>query len=162
VTLALLLVGASATLGGAVATSYVYPADDRNPLVQYAQPAGDMKPTLAEIERLSAENEGIDVVFYGEEFYSPNETDTDPRLDIEEGGYPGWFARLPLPWYFEPYDANVTSTKSPADVETYRPPVVITLEESASDIRGNLSDYREVTHQGYLHDRPIVFFIRDS
>lgn len=162
VTVVLLVLGATATLGGGVAVNVLYPTEKMNPVVQYAQPAGDMKPTLAEIEGIAAENEGVDVVFYGEEYYTPNETGADARLDIETGGYAGWFARLPLPWYLEIYDANVTSTKDPDYFEDHQPPVVITLREETPTIRPDLQDYRSVTHQGYLSDRPVVFYIKES
>ena len=161
ITVVLLVLGATATIGGGLAVNVVYPTEKKNPVVQYAQPAGDMKPTLAEVERLSAQNEGVDVVFYGDEYYTPNETG-GAQLDIETGGYAGWFARLPLPWYLEKYDANVTSTKDSAYFQRHQPPVVITLRSDASDIRYRLEGYREVEHQGYLSDRPVVFFVRDG
>lgn len=158
----ILLLGAGlVTVGGGVAVNAVYPADDRNPVVQYAQPAGDMKPTLAEIERASGEQEGIDVLFYGEEFYTEGELEEPATLDIDSGGYGGWFDRLPLPWYLEQYDARVGSTLDADDVEQMDAPVVITIQADASDIRHKLDNYREVTHQGYLHSRPVVFYIRE-
>ncbi|MFP4530271.1 MAG: flippase activity-associated protein Agl23 [Halodesulfurarchaeum sp.] len=158
----ILLLGAGlVTAGGGLAINVVYPADDRNPVVQYAQPAGDMKPTLAEIEAIAAETGGIDVMFYGEEYYTAGEFEAPATLDIE-GGPPGsWFDRLPLPWYLERYDARVASTEDPMVVLEHDPPVVIAVEEDASDVRDRLDGYREVTHQGYLHSRPVVFFIRE-
>lgn len=162
VAIILLVGGGMVTVGSGVAVNAVYPADDRNPVVQYAQPAGDMKPTLAEVETIAAEHEGIDVMFYGEEFYTEGELEAPSTLDIEQGGYGGWFDRLPLPWYLEQYDARVGSTEDSAEVSSVDPPVVITLEEEADDLRHRLDGYREVTHQGYLHSRPIVFFISDT
>jgi len=161
VTVVLLVLAATATLGGGLAVNVLYPTEKANPVVQYAQPAGDMKPQLARIEELSAANEGIDVVFYGEEYYTPNETRGDASLDIETGGYAGWFARLPLPWYLEQYDANVTSTTDPEYFEENQPPVVITLREESGDIEGRLEGYERTVRQGYLSDRPVVFFIRE-
>lgn len=161
VTMVLLLAAATATLGGGLAVNVLYPTEKKNPVVQYAQPAGDMKPTLARIEAVAAENDGIDVVFYGEEFYTPNETRGDASLDIESGGYAGWFARLPLPWYLEIYDANVTSTKDPGFVESTQPPVVITLRDEEDPIQNRLDGYDRVVHQGYLSDRPVVFYVRE-
>ncbi|MFB6086675.1 MAG: flippase activity-associated protein Agl23 [Halodesulfurarchaeum sp.] len=161
VALVLLLGAGLVTAGAGIGINVVYPADDRNPVVQYAQPAGDMKPTLEAIEEIAAEHEGIDVMFYGEEFYTADELGEPATLDIDDGGYAGWFDRLPLPWYLEQYDARVGSTKDPSVIERYDPPVVIVLEESASEVRSRLEGYREVTHQGYLHSRPIVFFIRE-
>ena len=157
-----LLLGAGlVTLGGGVAVNAVYPADDRNPAVQYAQPAGDMKPTLAEIEVVAVENEGIDVLFYGEEFYNSGDLEQQSSLDIETGGYDGWFDRLPLPWYLEQYDARVGSTQDTSVIADRDPPVVITLREDADELDGHLDGYREVEHQGYLHSRPIVFYLKE-
>ncbi|MDZ7849725.1 MAG: TIGR03663 family protein [Halodesulfurarchaeum sp.] len=161
IALILLLGAALVTAGGGIAVNVVYPADDRNPVVQYAQPAGDMKPTLAEIEEIAAETEGIDVMFYGEEFYTAGEFEEPATLDIDSGPPGSWFDRLPLPWYLERYDARVASTEDPAVVLEHDPPVVIAVEEDARDVRHRLDGYREVTHQGYLHSRPIVFFVRE-
>ncbi|MFB6109982.1 MAG: flippase activity-associated protein Agl23 [Halodesulfurarchaeum sp.] len=160
VAIALLLGAGTVLAGSGVAINAVYPADARNPVVQYAQPAGDMKPTLETIKSVAADHEGIDVMFYGEEFSNPTDLESEPTLDIESGGYPGWFDRLPLPWYLERYNATVGSTTSPRTIETYDPPVVITLREDASEIEAQLEGYRTVVHQGYLYGRPIVFFIK--
>ena len=156
----LLLVGAGlVTAGSGVAVNAVYPADDRNPVVQYAQPAGDMKPTLAEIETVAAENEGIDVMFYGEEFYTEGEFDAQATMSIEDGGYAGWFDRLPLPWYLEQSDARVASTTELSVIAETDAPVVIAQGEHADDLDLVLSEYRRVDHQGYLHSRQLVFYI---
>jgi uncharacterized protein (TIGR03663 family) len=158
-----LLLGAGLfTVGSGVAINAVYPADDRNPMVQYAQPAGDMKPTLQELEDIAAEHEGIDIMFYGEEFYTPGELEAPAEMDIEDGGYQGWFDRLPLPWYLEQYDARVGSTEDVSELEATDPPVIITLREAAADVDPYAEDYRKVEHQGYLHSRPIVFYVEES
>jgi len=162
---AVLLVSAAVVGGTAAYTSYVAPQDgETNPLVQYAQPAGHMKPTLAEIESVAATHDGIDVVFYGEEFYNPNDLDRPPSLEIGHGGYPGWFARLPLPWYFDRYGARVGSTTDRSVLADRQPPVVIALESEAGAVRSALDAdaYTEQTHQGYQSGRPLVFFIRDD
>jgi uncharacterized protein (TIGR03663 family) len=158
----LLLLAATASVGGTVVTSYAEPQSPDNPLVQYAQPSGDMKPTLADIEAIAATNDGVDVLFYGEEFYNPDDETREPTLDIESGSYQGWFKRLPLPWYFEIYDANVSSTQSTSRLDEQTPPVVITLEENAETVEPRLDGYSRVTHQGYLWGRPLVFFVEDE
>ena len=157
----LLVGGALITTGSGVAVNAVYPADDRNPVVQYAQPAGDMKPTLEEIEAVAAENEGIDVVFYGEEFYTDGEFEAPATMSIEHGGYDGWFDRLPLPWYLQRSDARVASTTQESVIADTDAPVVIALGEHADDLDPILSDYRSVEHQGYLHSRPLVFYVEE-
>jgi uncharacterized protein (TIGR03663 family) len=161
IALVLLLGAGLVTVGSGVAVNAVYPADDRNPVVQYAQPAGDMKPTLKEIEAIAAEHEGIDVMFYGGEFYSQGELKTPARMDIDDGGYQSWFDRLPLPWYLEQYGARVGSTEDASDLAAYDPPVIITLRQSAHEVEAYAGGYREVEHQGYLHSRPIVFYVKE-
>lgn len=162
---AVLLVSAAGVGGTAVYTSYAAPQDgETNPLVQYAQPAGQMKPTLAEIETVAETNDGIDVMFYGEEFYNANDLEGPPTLDIGSGGYQGWFARLPLPWYFDRYGARVGSTTEQDVLADRQPPVVIALEGTANDVRASIdtSAYTERTYQGYQSGRPLVFFVRDD
>ncbi|WP_020222768.1 flippase activity-associated protein Agl23, partial [Halarchaeum acidiphilum] len=160
-----LLVSAAGVGGTAAYTSYAVPQDaDANPLVQYAQPAGHMKPTLHEIRDVSRQHDGIDVLFYGDEFANSNDLDERPTLDVGSGGYPGWFARLPLPWYFDRYGARVGSTTERDTLAEYDPPVVIALKGRADDVRETLDmdAYTERTYQGYQSGRPLVFFVRDD
>lgn len=161
IALVVLLLAASVPVGATVSTSYVSPQSPDNELVQYAQPAGDMKPTLAEIETIAESNEGVDVLFFGDEFYAPADEDRKLTLDIETGGYEGWFDRLPLPWYLEQYDARVGSTEDVSDLETHDPPVIIAVREDTDGLQPYVEGYREVEHQGYLHSRPVVFYVEE-
>lgn len=156
----LLVLAFTASVGGTVATSYVAPQSPTNPLVQYAQPSGKMKPTLAEIRAISEANPGVDITFYGGEFVNANDRTTVPTLEIGVGGYQGWFARLPLPWYFDQYGARVTSTSQASTLQSDPPPVVITLQKNADEVAPYLQGYDRVTYQGYLWGRPIVFFVK--
>ena len=165
-----LLVAAAGTGAVAAQTSFANAQGPGNPLVQYAQPSGEMQPTLAEIRDVSASNDGVDVMFYGEEFHSPNELGAEKTLRIDDydndtdtgGGYPGWFSRLPLPWYLGIYDANVSSTLQTEEVLEHDPPVVITLESDEENLETNLTEqgYTRTVHQGYQHGRPVVFYVR--
>ncbi|UWG48900.1 putative membrane-bound mannosyltransferase [Halanaeroarchaeum sp. HSR-CO] len=157
-----LLLAASVPAGATVSTSYLAPQSPDNELVQYAQPAGDMKPTLDEIAAIADANEGVDVIFFGDEFYAEGDEHQTLTHDIETGGYDGWFERLPLPWYFTLYDANVSSTTSFSRLDENPPPVVIALEEDADEVGYRLDGYERVTHQGYLHSRPLVFFVAED
>jgi uncharacterized protein (TIGR03663 family) len=166
--LAALLLSGVAVGGLAANYSYVDYQSRDNPMAQYAQPSGDMKPTLARVEVIAASNDGVDVLFYGDEFYTPDEgPDTSLQIDDYDdpddygGGYAGWFARLPLPWYLDRYDANVTSTTSAREVADSQPPVVITLASEEQDVADDLTGYERSEHQGYLWGRPIVFFVRE-
>lgn len=149
-----LLVGGLALSGGLAAeTSYVTEQSPDNPLVQYAQPSGEMKPVLHDVETISERTDGVDVTFYGGEFYAPNDTKRAYGPDS-----PGWFARLPLPWYFDSYGANVSSTTTTSDLED-APPVVITLAQNEEKVGDALPGYWHATYQGYLWDRPLVFYV---
>lgn len=157
-----LLVTAAGTGAVAYQTSYENPQGPDNALIQYAQPAGQMQPTLGKIRDISVENDGVDVMFYGEELYSPNELRVEKSLNNTYGGYQGWFARLPLPWYFDTYDANVSSTQQTETISAHEPPVVVTLASEEDNIQLDLEDrgYHRVVHQGYQSHRPVVFYIR--
>lgn len=160
---AALLLLASATVGGTAAyTSYTHSQDPSNPLVQYAQPAGEMKPTLHDIRDISAEHDGIDVIFYGDEFYTAGEFDEQSSLSAANGTYDAWFERLPLPWYFDRYGTRVASTTRSEQLAEYDPPVVITLEKNEAAVRATIdaSEYDVRHYQGYQSGRPLVFFVR--
>jgi uncharacterized protein (TIGR03663 family) len=172
---AILVVAAAGTGAVAAQTTYANAQGPNNPLVQYAQPSGEMQATLADIEERAEANEGVDVLFYGEEFYSPEEADggspslsiddyDDPDDDFDSGGYDGWFERLPLPWYLETFDANVSSTTDPGAVANSSAPVVVTLEGAEAPVRDGLEarGYDRVVHQGYQHSRPVVFYVAPS
>ncbi|MFC6726417.1 hypothetical protein ACFQE1_19025, partial [Halobium palmae] len=167
----LLLVSAGFTGFVAVDVTYLNPQGPENRAVQYAQPAGEMQPTLQDIERIARENDGTDVMFYGgfndgndrHYMYSPNES--WGRGEEPPGG---WFSRLPLPWYLGQYDASVDSTNEAATFEERRPPVVIALDDdgfanNASNLEPYLAEgYQCRQYQGYQYGRPLAFFDRDD
>lgn len=161
---AVLLLSAAGVGGTAAYTSYAAPQDRANPLVQYAQPGGDVKPTLADIEAVAAENSGIDVLFYGSEFYNANDLARAPTLNGSTGGYDGWFARLPYPWYFDQYDARVASTTQTDVLAERDPPVVIALDGDADEVRDAIDAdrYTERTYPRYLYGDDLVFFVREG
>ncbi|MFB6070620.1 MAG: flippase activity-associated protein Agl23 [Halanaeroarchaeum sp.] len=150
VLVAVVLVAASLQAGlVAYETSYADPQTDANPLVQYGQPAGHLHPTLADVGRIAATNEGTDVLFYGNHFYVPDDAD-------RTGGK--WTNRLPLPWYLARSNATVDSTISPPRV-TGRAPVVIALAEDYSEIEGRLEGYEARTYELTSVNTETVFFI---
>ena len=170
---AVLVVAAVGTGAVAAQTTYANAQGPDNPLVQYAQPSGQMQATLADIEERAESNQGVDVLFYGEEFYNAEEAsggtpgfriDDYDEPDDRGGGYEGWFDRLPLPWYLDTYDANVSSTTDPGAVANSSAPVVVTLEGAEKPIREGLEarGYDRVVHQGYQHSRPVVFYVAPS
>ena len=129
----------------AVQTSYVSPQGTDNVLVQYAQPEGDMRPALEAVQTAARDNEGTDVVWYGEHFYVADESSAD-RLPAEGN----WYHRLPMPWYLELYDAEVDSTENATElrrlVETDRPPGVLTRQQEADDVDDSMSGYRKYVY----------------
>jgi uncharacterized protein (TIGR03663 family) len=174
-------------LGGQIGVSayvgvYAHPQDPNNELVQYAQSSSpDLKPALMDtIGPIARENEGVDVLFYGQDFNSNNESAADfpgpPR-----GG--GWYDRLPIAWYFEIHEyrleragavMNVSSRAAPELVTSANrsalPPVVIAFADSPEkhydDHEGNivsvLGDYTRYQFQRYAWSSPFVIYVKND
>ncbi|PSQ17652.1 hypothetical protein BRD00_06830 [Halobacteriales archaeon QS_8_69_26] len=163
--LILLLVGAQ--VGYAAGTAvYLTPQSPDNQLVQYAQSSStDVKPVMRDVRVAAAENEdGVDVLFYGDEFDSTDES----AHDLPPAG-PGWFDRLPIAWYLEVSeyrlggqggDLVVNSTLQQSDVRRSDAPVVVALREtegrsvpySGDTIERDLDGYRAYYGHRYQHD----------
>jgi len=173
----LLLVAASLTGAAAHSTSFEKPQSPDNDLVQYAQPASDMKPVLQEIRSISATRDGVDVLYYGEiQEYQSGDVDYllySNEETWEPGGYPsaGWFSRLPLPWYFSRDDeTNVSSTRDTVEARRSAAPVVITLangtrgspDNNAEDLDPYLEAYTRYEFQQYQYGRTLVFFVKND
>ncbi|SDY29133.1 flippase activity-associated protein Agl23 [Halobellus clavatus] len=156
-----------AAFSGAVAANATYfntASEENREVLQWAQPANDLKPTMEAAGAVSAANEGTDVLFVGtsapgsdnEVFYVRNES----SLRTAPPGGPAWHDRLPLPWYLEKHNATVTS--SPPD-ETLRalaeaPPVVITKDYDRDEVSEELSGYTVFEHDFRLwNDRVVVY-----
>ncbi len=154
----LLLVGGQVA-GTAVATSYLNPQEEGNVLIQYAQPEGDLREPMALAGAAARDNEGLDVVWYGDYFLVEEESNAD-RLPIGDGE---WYNRLPLPWYLEMHGATVNSTNDSGAlarlVAEQRPPVVITRESETAAIAGELDGYREFRGEGRQFDLEFVIYV---
>ena len=156
-------------LGGAAAANAAYfnSTDEADKQVlQWAQPSNDLKPTVEVVGEVIADNdEGPDVLFVGsrppgsdgETFYVSNES----SLDTAPPGGPAWHDRLPLPWYLERYDAEITSTDPDEGRDTALsdpPPVVITKDYDRTETAAALSGYTAFEHDFRLwNDRVVVF-----
>ncbi|MFC3477511.1 flippase activity-associated protein Agl23 [Halobacterium litoreum] len=175
VAVVVLLVATAGTGAVAAQTSYVNAQGPGNPLIQYAQSSGNMQPTLNEIEEISAEHDGVDVMFYGDSFYAPNDFDRDLQLQIDDyddpndvgGGYQSWFDRLPLPWYFEQYDTNVSSTLQTETLLEHEPPVVVVAEGDEDNLEADLTergyDRRVFPRYQFAQDPgPLVFYVSEN
>ncbi len=123
-----LLLVAGQVAGTTVSTSYVN--QQENTLVQFAQPADDMRPAVRIVQRTAPTNEGVDVVYHGSRFALDDETSAD-RLPVADGD---WYHRLPMPWYHEMHNATVNSTETLDDLDTQlaanRPPVIMTCRDA--------------------------------
>ncbi|WP_435176814.1 flippase activity-associated protein Agl23 [Halorussus sp. AFM4] len=151
----------------AVNTSYVNSQSADNELVQYAQSSSEMKPVLRQIKQVAQSNEGIDVMYYGDDpgFDGDNLHAPNPDSHAAPPAGDGWFARLPFAWYMELYGAETDSVKRAELLQGDKPPVVIALGDadscskqydSAADIDQYMSGYERYEVQRYLHDSGCV------
>ncbi len=179
VAIAMILLLLLAAFVGVSAYGQVYetPQEGDNQLVQYAQTSStDMKAVLnGPVSDAAAGNEGVDVVFYGQEFNSNDEAAA--KTPAAAGG--GWFDRLPFAWYFEIHQDRmgddgfaVNSTADPEDFARTDPerlpPVVITLadksyygaEATESDITQYLEGYRRFELERYSFRSAVAVYVR--
>ncbi|WP_137287167.1 flippase activity-associated protein Agl23 [Halorussus salinisoli] len=161
----LVLLVAGQVAATAVSTTYQHPADqyldeaeeDRNALLQYGQPAEGLRPTLERVRYAANHNDGIDVLYYGSDFYVADETENDRWA---AGG--GWYDRLPLPWYTEMYGAEVDSTTELGVVESDPPPVVVARAGDRAQVAERLDGYRAFEEELTLWGSETVFFVRED
>jgi len=154
----------SASAGGVVAANVDYwnsaAAEDRQ-VIQWAQPENDLQATLAVVEAVARETQGRDVLFYGgegEKFHVADQA----SLDQPPPGGPSWHSRLPLPWYLERADANVTSTPAdtpPDEAMADAPPVVIADAEDRAALEPQLAGYAAREHAFKLWGERVVVFV---
>lgn len=127
---------------GVVAAEDVYldPQSESNDLVQYAQPADDLRPTIQDMATVSAANRGTDVLLYGDFLVANDSGSREPTCS-------DWFNLLPLPWYMDAKDMDVSCAQ---DVSTFEektngtaPPVVIGLTSDREFLAAHLEGYDE-------------------
>ena len=122
VVILLLVSGQVATT--AVGLVYVNDQDPDNMLVQYAQSSStDLKDTLQDVERIGREQGGpddVDVLFYGNEYYTSNLSD-----DFQPPASSGYYERRTLMWYMETYQYRANQT----DGESFVYDTAITLRQ---------------------------------
>ncbi|MFD1599804.1 flippase activity-associated protein Agl23 [Halobellus rarus] len=162
-----------AALSGALAANAAYfnSTDEADKQVlQWAQPENSLKPTIEVVGEVSAANEdGADVLFVGtrppgsdgEVFYVRNES----SLSTAPPGGPAWHDRLPLPWYLERYDANVTSSAPDADLDEAladAPPVVIAKDYDRNAVSRQLTGYTAFEHKFRLWNDGVVVFVENE
>ena len=144
-----------------VATSFAAPQSDDNPLVQYAQPGGDLEPTLSDTRTLADENEGTDVVLYGSRLHNPVDDELERRPTCSS-----WFDALPLPWYFEAGNVAVDCAPDNESLEralTEDPPVVVAHADDRAAVDERIDDrYDARVHLLRSYDTPFVFYVDES
>jgi len=143
-----------------------YGASDNN-LAQFAGPQGDLEPFNSQLRRFAAENEGTDVVVYGDNYVSgtSNSLDWRPRCM----GPNGWFTSLPVPWYLVKHDAEVACATNQTHLEELvadRPPMVLTDSRYDSTIEDELSGYNATAYlirkTKYADSDEMVVFLRED
>ena len=159
-------------VGGAVGANVTYmnsTNDEHREVLQWAQPDNEMKDTLIEVRDVVRANEGTDVLFYGgyngdePQFYVANESEA-LQPPGPGGGEQNWLSRMPLPWYLEKWDANVTSTPPSENGTTLDdpPPVVIVHEENVEQVEGQLETYEGHRHYFRLWYEEIVIYVDED
>ncbi|WP_336023017.1 flippase activity-associated protein Agl23 [Halobellus salinisoli] len=164
---ALILLSAIGGVAGANAAYFNSTDEADKQVLQWAQPENSLKPTIEVVGDVAAENdEGADVLFVGTSPPGSDETlfyvRDESSLNTAPPGGPAWHDRLPLPWYLERADANVTSSPPDADLsETLSdpPPVVIAKGYDRNEVSRELSGYAAFEHKFRLWSDSVVVFI---
>lgn len=160
--LIVVLVGQMA--GAGLWTVYLAPQDRENKVVQYAQPGGDIKPVVREMQAASASNQGTDVLVYGEFYVDGDENATRSPACVK------WFNALPLPWYFAAHDSAVECAQNPTELRQQagsQPPVIITRDKAGEDeqrnpadvVREQFPEYEERTYELRTYGTETAFFV---
>jgi uncharacterized protein (TIGR03663 family) len=146
----------------AVNNVYLNSQSNGNPLVQYAQPADDLRPTIQDMAAVSATNRGTDVLLYGDFLVANASGSREPKCSE-------WFNLLPLPWYMDAYNMNVSCAQDPSAFEARmngsQPPVVIGLSTDSEFLAAHLSGYDERAYVLRTRDTAqtnTTFFVDES
>ncbi len=167
---ALVVIAAVSGVAGANAAYYNSTAHGDAEVLQYAQPGNGLKTTLeTEVKPVvGATNDGPapNVLYYGTAspangeavLHVANESSADqPRV-----GGPNWHSRLPLPWYFEAYGAEVTSTAPGESLPADPPPVVVAMDWDRAALEEELPGYTVHEHRHRLWGERVVIFVDQS
>jgi uncharacterized protein (TIGR03663 family) len=160
VVIVFLVVAGSAGAGLATGV-YMNDKSEENSLVQYAQPGDDMRPAIQDMRAAAADNDGTDVLFYGDGL------NRDPDRGTRGGLYPRCSNignSLPLHWY-----VNVTGSVADCAYDTDaldetiaggdRPPVVISRANDAGAVESEFPNYNKRTYLFRTFGEEVTFFI---
>jgi len=156
-----------------VAVSGAYPPADRsgdNMLVQYGQPADDLRPTLDQLRTVAATNAGTDVVVYdgstGDNAYlrsDPGSASKDFRPTCTQ-----WTNLLPMNWYLAASDAD-TECEGDSEALVDRiddenpPPIVITRDNDATVPADALeTNYQSRTYRLRTYGSEATFYVHED
>jgi uncharacterized protein (TIGR03663 family) len=154
----LLVLAVAGQVGVALGDTAYGPTTAANPVVHDAQPGDDLDPFLADVTAATANNEGVDVLFYGSTFVSSVGSNPD-RPPVGDA----WGNRLPLSWYVERAGAE---TAGVPDVERLAargrepPPVVVADPSARSTLESRLPGYEVSVYRLSLWNREAVVFVR--
>jgi uncharacterized protein (TIGR03663 family) len=155
---ALLLVAAGAGHAGALYADDVYGAPDADDaLAQFAQPA-DLDPLLANLTAATRDNDGVDVLYFGEALVAADGSDADsPPVP------PEWGRRLPLPWYTERAGLETAGARDPAALDATEAPVVVTTPDRRGTVASRLEGrgYAADEYDLALVGRTVVVFVAE-
>ena len=128
---------------------YTEPEEGSDALVQYAQPAGDWRPVIEEMNTIAPANEGDDVLFHGSYYVDGDSSAVRTPACVK------WFKALSLPWYTEKADMQVACTNSTADLDAREsvPPVVIARASHQDELDERL---------GGSHEKRVTSIRRDA
>jgi uncharacterized protein (TIGR03663 family) len=159
VAIAVVLVGSMLWTG--LATNVSSTTSEQNPLVQYAQPASDLRTTLVDLRTLADQNDGTDVVLVGENLSNPTSGDElEHRPTCAD-----WFEILPLPWYFEAGDVEADCAASASALNeslAEEPPVVVVTGDEEHLVAGRLDDHERRPHRMRTTDTWYVYYVDES
>ena len=153
----LVLVLAGTVVGASGYTVYYEPQSDENQLVQYAQPGDDLGPTTERLAAVAAENEGTDVLLYGDYFVDGDQDAVRSPACVK------WFNSLPLPWYLSAEEATVDCANSTAEFAQkaeQRPPLVIVRDAENTTARQQFPDYWTATYELRTYNTDTVVLFR--
>ena len=152
----------------AVGSSYVDTTSTDNTLAQYAQAEADARDAIDAINAI-ADTENPDVLVYSEADFSDRPlVGNEPTLltrPICLGT--GWYSSLPLPWYVEKADANVTcenSTSALRDtVSQNPPPLLVTNTADDSVPKEQLNEqYVSRTFEWFKYGHQVTVWVRED
>lgn len=156
----LLVLVAGQTAAAGVGAVYLNPVGEDNGLVQYAQPQQELRPIVTNMSAVAARNDGPDVLVYEKFNYSRSMVARHPNPDWTPSCL-SWHNALPLPWYMERAEMNVTCAGSLNEANRTAqadPPFVIARASDRDAVDGRLTEYEPFpSNNGTYYHRTLAF-----